>query len=86
MKTINLRGISNPMSDKEMKNTIGGGNVVKEAVLGIDSGGSGGGGSYPGGWGCNGFGYLCNNPCTLYNGKAGYCFLDSVGTCSCWMV
>ena len=68
-KTINLRGIANPMSEKEMKNTIGG--VVQLAVLGIDSGGSGGGGSWPG-W-CSS---SCSGRCSIWSN--GY---PIAGTC-----
>ena len=46
------------MSEKEMKNTIGG--VVQLAVLGIDSGGSGGNGAYP----CNNTKCKKNSDCS----------------------
>ena len=44
MKKINVRGILNPMSDKEMKNTTGGDNFKYSINQAPDAGGGGGDG------------------------------------------
>ena len=40
MKTIHLKGITNPMSESEMKNVVGGFDVLEEATHELEGGGS----------------------------------------------
>jgi bacteriocin-like protein len=66
MKTINLRGISETLNEKELKNVMGGVQQYMFAEAPTDNGGGGGG--------CSAKANNClGESCTKDNGKPGKC-------------
>jgi hypothetical protein len=75
MKTINLRGITNPLSEEELKKVKGGMDQPKVMPDNQEVDGDGGGtGEKP----CDG--KKCGDPCTFVN-QNGY---TKYGTCEHW--
>jgi bacteriocin-like protein len=70
MKKINLKGISEILSEKELRNVTGGNFTVKVALDGKEGGDSGGGGGV-----CSAKASDCmgTTPCTKSDGTSGKC-------------
>jgi len=71
MKKINLRGISEILSEKEMKNVMGGSAPIYGGL----------------GNSCAANALLCSGNCTLSGGGSGYCsttHIDGIPICWCY--
>jgi len=91
MKKINLKGISEILSEKEMKNTVGGGNLRQSINVAPDDAGGGGSSTKiepcPGPYGCNSLGahinggICCPLPCNGIFSAYGGAIVSGVSSC-----